>query len=304
MSLTGWSSGARKEHAGAGFPAGRTVPSRLIARPGPSTASAPRHPRRRRRRRHAEAAVVALGALRMPGESERGFRVFADPAGHPVLPGVRPAPRVAPALALSRGLSPFERHVGNSHTAGRRAVPGVVAADLVLVRGRRGRWRSGRLARSPSGRQATRTSSRGVCSGPRHSSWWPPASSSAAPMRRPKITTSSASRATGTPSPGWSPDGLFEISACFLTRVGLQLLDSSAGSRRNVSTEIPQDQKDWRSRGFSAPPPSAFATSTDSMKRTPGSTAGPRAVRARCVLGQAGYVSSVTGFGAWRRSLM
>ena len=31
----------------------------------------------------AEAAVVALGALRMPGDSERGFRVFADPAGHP-----------------------------------------------------------------------------------------------------------------------------------------------------------------------------------------------------------------------------
>jgi catechol 2,3-dioxygenase-like lactoylglutathione lyase family enzyme len=31
----------------------------------------------------AEAAVVALGAVRTPGEREGGFRVFADPAGHP-----------------------------------------------------------------------------------------------------------------------------------------------------------------------------------------------------------------------------
>jgi hypothetical protein len=31
----------------------------------------------------AEEAVVALGAVRTPGEREGGFRVFADPAGHP-----------------------------------------------------------------------------------------------------------------------------------------------------------------------------------------------------------------------------
>jgi len=31
----------------------------------------------------AERAVVALGATRLPGEHENGFRVFTDPAGHP-----------------------------------------------------------------------------------------------------------------------------------------------------------------------------------------------------------------------------
>ena len=31
----------------------------------------------------AEAAVLALGARRLPAEHEDGFRVFADPAGHP-----------------------------------------------------------------------------------------------------------------------------------------------------------------------------------------------------------------------------
>lgn len=31
----------------------------------------------------AERAVVALGARRLPAEREAGFRVFADPAGHP-----------------------------------------------------------------------------------------------------------------------------------------------------------------------------------------------------------------------------
>jgi hypothetical protein len=31
----------------------------------------------------AEQAVLALGARRLPAEREEGFRVFADPAGHP-----------------------------------------------------------------------------------------------------------------------------------------------------------------------------------------------------------------------------
>jgi catechol 2,3-dioxygenase-like lactoylglutathione lyase family enzyme len=31
----------------------------------------------------AEQAVLALGATRLPAERESGFRVFADPAGHP-----------------------------------------------------------------------------------------------------------------------------------------------------------------------------------------------------------------------------
>ena len=31
----------------------------------------------------AEAAVLALGATRVPNEHESGFRVFTDPAGHP-----------------------------------------------------------------------------------------------------------------------------------------------------------------------------------------------------------------------------
>jgi hypothetical protein len=31
----------------------------------------------------AEQAVLALGARRLPAEREDGFRVFADPAGHP-----------------------------------------------------------------------------------------------------------------------------------------------------------------------------------------------------------------------------
>ncbi|HLM07400.1 MAG TPA: VOC family protein [Blastococcus sp.] len=31
----------------------------------------------------AERAVLALGATRLPNEHESGFRVFADPAGHP-----------------------------------------------------------------------------------------------------------------------------------------------------------------------------------------------------------------------------
>jgi catechol 2,3-dioxygenase-like lactoylglutathione lyase family enzyme len=31
----------------------------------------------------AEAAVLALGATRLPGRRETGFRVYADPAGHP-----------------------------------------------------------------------------------------------------------------------------------------------------------------------------------------------------------------------------
>ena len=31
----------------------------------------------------AESAVVALGARRLPAERETGFRVFADPVGHP-----------------------------------------------------------------------------------------------------------------------------------------------------------------------------------------------------------------------------
>jgi catechol 2,3-dioxygenase-like lactoylglutathione lyase family enzyme len=31
----------------------------------------------------AERAVLALGARRLPAERESGFRVFADPAGHP-----------------------------------------------------------------------------------------------------------------------------------------------------------------------------------------------------------------------------
>jgi Glyoxalase-like domain len=31
----------------------------------------------------AERAVLALGATRLPAEHESGFRVFADPAGHP-----------------------------------------------------------------------------------------------------------------------------------------------------------------------------------------------------------------------------
>jgi catechol 2,3-dioxygenase-like lactoylglutathione lyase family enzyme len=31
----------------------------------------------------AQAAVLALGARRLPAEPEQGFRVFADPAGHP-----------------------------------------------------------------------------------------------------------------------------------------------------------------------------------------------------------------------------
>jgi catechol 2,3-dioxygenase-like lactoylglutathione lyase family enzyme len=31
----------------------------------------------------AEEAVLALGATRLPTEHESGFRVFADPAGHP-----------------------------------------------------------------------------------------------------------------------------------------------------------------------------------------------------------------------------
>jgi catechol 2,3-dioxygenase-like lactoylglutathione lyase family enzyme len=31
----------------------------------------------------AERAVLALGAVRLPNEHEDGFRVFADPAGHP-----------------------------------------------------------------------------------------------------------------------------------------------------------------------------------------------------------------------------
>ncbi len=31
----------------------------------------------------AERAVLALGASRLPAERESGFRVFADPAGHP-----------------------------------------------------------------------------------------------------------------------------------------------------------------------------------------------------------------------------
>jgi catechol 2,3-dioxygenase-like lactoylglutathione lyase family enzyme len=31
----------------------------------------------------AERAVLALGATRLPNEHENGFRVFADPAGHP-----------------------------------------------------------------------------------------------------------------------------------------------------------------------------------------------------------------------------
>jgi hypothetical protein len=32
----------------------------------------------------AEQAVLGLGASRMPNEHENGFRVFSDPAGHPV----------------------------------------------------------------------------------------------------------------------------------------------------------------------------------------------------------------------------
>ena len=31
----------------------------------------------------AERAVLALGARRLPGRHEQGFRVFADPVGHP-----------------------------------------------------------------------------------------------------------------------------------------------------------------------------------------------------------------------------
>jgi hypothetical protein len=31
----------------------------------------------------AERALLALGALRLPGELEGQYRVFADPAGHP-----------------------------------------------------------------------------------------------------------------------------------------------------------------------------------------------------------------------------
>jgi len=31
----------------------------------------------------AEQELLALGATRIPGERETGFRVFADPAGHP-----------------------------------------------------------------------------------------------------------------------------------------------------------------------------------------------------------------------------
>jgi catechol 2,3-dioxygenase-like lactoylglutathione lyase family enzyme len=32
---------------------------------------------------HAERDLLALGATRVPGERETGFRVFADPVGHP-----------------------------------------------------------------------------------------------------------------------------------------------------------------------------------------------------------------------------
>jgi hypothetical protein len=31
----------------------------------------------------AEQELLALGATRLPGERETGFRVFTDPAGHP-----------------------------------------------------------------------------------------------------------------------------------------------------------------------------------------------------------------------------
>ena len=31
----------------------------------------------------AEEQLLALGATRVPGQRERGFRVFADPVGHP-----------------------------------------------------------------------------------------------------------------------------------------------------------------------------------------------------------------------------
>lgn len=42
----------------------------------------------------AERQVIALGAGRLPGELEGRYRVFADPAGHPVLPGIRTKQRV------------------------------------------------------------------------------------------------------------------------------------------------------------------------------------------------------------------
>jgi catechol 2,3-dioxygenase-like lactoylglutathione lyase family enzyme len=51
----------------------------------------------------AERAVLALGARRLPAEHESGFRVFADPVGHPfclVFGG--PTPEAAP-LGVPRG---------------------------------------------------------------------------------------------------------------------------------------------------------------------------------------------------------
>jgi hypothetical protein len=41
----------------------------------------------------AERNLLALGATRVPGNRETGFRVFTDPAGHPLLHRLRPPRR-------------------------------------------------------------------------------------------------------------------------------------------------------------------------------------------------------------------
>ena len=72
----------RAGHAGAGLPAGHALPRTDLADPG--------HPQqlhvdiRVEDVDAAERAVLAAGAARLqPSEDEKGFRVFADPAGHP-----------------------------------------------------------------------------------------------------------------------------------------------------------------------------------------------------------------------------
>ena len=53
----------------------------------------------------AEAEVLRLGARRVPGAPESGFRVFADPADHPFCLRLRPSGVLGPALAVTPALS-------------------------------------------------------------------------------------------------------------------------------------------------------------------------------------------------------
>lgn len=74
----------------------------------------------------AEHELIALGATRVPGERETGFRVFTDPAGHPFCICSVPKARAETAFALAgtrQGVSEAPTRTGCSVHGGRSMLP-------------------------------------------------------------------------------------------------------------------------------------------------------------------------------------